>query len=169
LGRLLEKDAVTVSLADPRSNECLLLSDHSWAELNLLYGDVDRAEFFALDFSGAGSAFVVARQQGRAVGCGAIRRLAPGIAEIKRIFVEPEARQLGIGREILSALETIARDLGYNALQLETGLRQPAAIRLYEGAGYKPIAAYGRYRDDPMSICYEKIIARRRETEQVSP
>jgi putative acetyltransferase len=158
-----------VSLANPRSDECLLLSDHSWSELNGLYGDVDRAEFSALDFSGAGSAFVVARHDGRAVGCGAIRPLAPGVAEVKRIFVEPEARQRGIGRKILSALETIGRDLGYNALQLETGLRQPAAIRLYGGAGYNRIAAYGRYRGDPMSICYEKIIARNTEMKQVRP
>jgi hypothetical protein len=57
----------------------------------------------------------------------------------------------------------IGRDLGYNALHLEAGLRQPAAIRLYGGAGYNRIAAYGRYRGDPMSICYEKIIARNRE------
>jgi putative acetyltransferase len=158
LGRLIEKNAVTVSLADPRSEECLLLSDHSWSELNRLNGDVDSAEFFALDFSGAGSAFVVARQNGRAVGCGAIRRLAPGVAEIKRIFVEPEARQLGIGRKILSALETIGRDLGYSALQLETGVRQPAAIRLYERAGYQRILVYGQYRDDPLSVCFKKVV-----------
>lgn len=156
---LADRAAVTISLADPRSAESLFLSDHSWAELNRLYGDVDRAEFFALDFSGPGSAFVVARQNGRAVGCGAIRPLAPGVAEVKRIFVEPEVRHLGIGREIISVLETVARDLGYTALQLETGLRQPAAIRLYEKAGYQRIPVYGQYRDDPLSVCFGKVLA----------
>lgn len=156
MGHLTEKNTVTVSLVDPRGDECLFLSDHSWSELNRLYGDVDRAEFFALDFSGARSAFVIARQNGRAVGCGAIRQLASGVAEIKRVFVEPAARQLGIGRKILAALESIARDLGYKALQLETGVRQPAAIRLYETAGYQRIPGYGRYRDDPMSVCFKK-------------
>jgi GNAT superfamily N-acetyltransferase len=127
---MTDNELIIVSRGDPHSKECLLLSDHSWAELNRLYGDVDRAEFFTLDFSGAGSAFVVAHQNRRPVGCGAIRQLTPGVGEIKRVFVEPETRQLGIGRKILLALETIGRDLGYNALQLETGLRQPAAIRL---------------------------------------
>jgi GNAT superfamily N-acetyltransferase len=63
-----------------------------------------------------------------------------------------------LGRLILPALETIGRDLGYNALQLETGVRQPAAIRLYEKAGYRRIPAYGRYRDDPMSVCFKKVL-----------
>jgi putative acetyltransferase len=155
---IADTSTVTIALADPRSAECLLLTDHSWAELNRLYGDVDRAEFFALDFSGAGSAFVVARQNGRAVGCGAFRPFAPGVAEVKRIFVEPEVRHLGIGRKIMSILETVARDLGYTALQLETGLRQPAAIRLYEKAGYQRIPVYGQYRDDPLSVCFGKVL-----------
>jgi putative acetyltransferase len=155
---MADNELIIISRASPRSAECSLLTDHSWSELNRLYGDVDKAEFFALDFCGDGSVFAVARQNGRAVGCGAIRQLVPGVAEIKRIFVEPETRQLGIGRKILSALETIGGDLGYNALQLETGLRQPAAIRLYEKAGYQRIPAYGRYRNDPLSVCFGKVL-----------
>jgi len=156
LGRLTEKNAVTVSLAHPRSDECLLLSDHWWSEVNRLYGNVDRAEFFALDFSGAGSAFVVARQNGQAAGCGAIRQLAPGVAEVKRIFVEPEARQLGIGRKILSALETIGCHLGYNALQLETGRAKlpPRGIDLWRdgSTGTSPAPP-------PSNGCYSKLAA----------
>jgi N-acetylglutamate synthase-like GNAT family acetyltransferase len=52
------------------------------------------------------------RRNGQAIGCGAIRQLDSAVAEVKRIFVESEARRLGIGRKILSALETIGRDLG---------------------------------------------------------
>jgi putative acetyltransferase len=156
---MTDQELITISRADPRTEECLLLSEHSWAELNRLYGDVDRADFFSLDFTGPTAAFVVARQSGRALGCGAVREYAPRIAEIKRIFVEPEARGLGIGRKILSMLEMIAVDYGYHALQLETGVRQPAAIRLYEAAGYEHIPAYGRYRNDPLSVCFGKVLS----------
>ncbi len=76
------------------------------------------------------------------------------------MFVEPEMRRLGIGRKIMSALEEIARELKYDALQLETGLRQPPAIRLYASAGYERIAPYGRYRDDPLSVCFKKNLSR---------
>ena len=155
---MTDNELIIVSRTDPRCEECLLLSEHSWTELHQLYGDIDRAEFFALDFTVAGSAFVIARQSGQPVGCGAIRQFAPGVAEIKRIFVEPGTRQRGLGRRILSALEVIARDFGYKALQLETGLRQPAAIRLYEAAGYQRIPAYGRYCNDPLSVCFGKVL-----------
>jgi hypothetical protein len=54
--------------------------------------------------------------------------------------------------------ETIGRDFACNAFQLETGLRQPTAFRLCEGAGHNRMAAYGRYRDDPMSIAMKKLL-----------
>lgn len=154
----VESELISVSRVDPRSEECLLLNEHSWVELSQLYRDLDRTEFFALDFRSAGSAFVVARQDERALGCGAIRPFAPEVAEVKRIYVEPEARGFGIGRKILSTLEVIASELGYNALQLETGVRQPVAIRLYEEMGYQRIEAYGKYRDDPLSVCFAKTL-----------
>jgi len=154
----VEPEVIKISKADPYSEECRLLSEHSWRELNQLYDNVDRTEFFALDFTGPGSAFVVARKNERAVGCGAIRPFAPEVAEVKRIYVEPKARGCGIGRKVLAALEVIALDLGYSALQLETGLRQPAAIHLYKVMGYHHIAAYGKYRDDPMSVCFAKTL-----------
>ena len=103
-----------------------------------------------------GSAFVLARQQKHPVGCGAIRRLRGNVAEVRRIFVQPEARGLGIGARILAELEIVARVLGYTRMRLATGLRQPAAIRLYEKAGYQRIALYGRYRGNPFIVCFQK-------------
>ncbi len=155
---MTDKGIVTIAFADPRSEESRRLSALSWAEQNGLYGEIDRDEFLAVDFTGAGSAFVLARHNDRAVGCGAIRPLRDEVAEVRRMFVESEARGLGIGGKILSVLETIGRDLGYEVLQLETGLRQPAAIQLYEKAGYKRIPAYGRHRDNPLSVGFQKII-----------
>lgn len=151
-------EEIVVSRADPRSDISVRLSEQSWTELNELYADIDRTEFFALDFTDPGSAFVLAHRRGQAVGCGAIRQFSPGVGEIKRIFVEPQCRGLSIGQKILATLEMIASDFGYKALRLETGLRQPTAIRLYERAGYERIPNYGRYRDDPLSVCFGKVL-----------
>jgi len=152
----LEGGRVTVALADSSAPESLLLFEHLWKELGQLYGNTGPCEFKPADVLGAGSAFVVARLDGRPVGCGAVRPLAPGVAEVKRMFVEPEARGLGVGRRILQELEREAGVLGYVALRLETGVKQPAAIALYEGAGYRRVERYGVYADDPLSVCMEK-------------
>lgn len=82
----------------------------------------------------------------------------PGVAEVKRMFVDPSARGQGVAGQILATLEAIARQAGYRAVQLETGLRQPEAIRLYEKAGYHPIPNYGQYANEPLSVCFEKYL-----------
>ena len=97
---------------------------------------------------------LVARQpDGTPVGCGALRPLEPGVAEVKRMYVVPEARGRGVSRALLAALEAAAVDRGWTTLRLETGPRQPEAIGLYESAGYRPIAAFGRYVEEPDAGC----------------
>ena len=92
---------------------------------------------------------LVARDTGgEALGCGALRPLEDGVAEIKRMYVVPAARGRGLSKLVLAGLEAAARDRGWTTLRLETGPRQPEAIALYEGAGYRPIAAFGPYADD---------------------
>jgi GNAT superfamily N-acetyltransferase len=151
-----ESQRVCVRLADPSSPESLQLFQHLWEELGRLYGHTGPCEFVPADVEGAGDAFVIARLDKQPVGCGAIRPLEPGVAEIKRMFIEPAARRRGIGQRILLELEKVAGVLGYVTVRLETGLRQPEAIRLYERAGYKRIECYGMYAEDPLSICMEK-------------
>ena len=92
---------------------------------------------------------LVARDAGgEAVGCGALCPLRDGLAEIKRMYAVPAARGRGLSKLVLAGLEAAARDRGWTTLRLETGPRQPEAIALYEGAGYRPIAAFGPYADD---------------------
>ena len=93
-----------------------------------------------------------------AVGCAGIRRRDDAVCELKRMFVAPAARGRGVGRALLEALEEEAVERGYAALWLETGLRQPEAISLYESAGYEPIAPYGLYKDEPLSRCFAKAL-----------
>ncbi|GAB2958140.1 GNAT family N-acetyltransferase [Amycolatopsis acidiphila] len=100
--------------------------------------------------------FVVAREDGRAVGCGALRLLQDGAAEIKRMYVLPEARGSGVAVAILRELEARADRLGVATLKLETGTAQPDAIRFYEREGYRQIENFGPYQGEPLSRCYAR-------------
>jgi putative acetyltransferase len=108
------------------------------------------------DIADSGVVFLVARVRGQAVGCGAVRRLEAEAGEVKRMFVLPEFRGRGIAKRILRELESIALELGFKILRLETGSRQPEAINLYASMGYREIPPYGEYAGDPFSVCFEK-------------
>jgi GNAT superfamily N-acetyltransferase len=95
---------------------------------------------------------------GTAVGCGALRKLDEEHGEIKRMFVQPASRGSGAAAAILRRLEEYARQLGWTRLVLETGHRQPDAVRFYEREGYRSIPPFGYYADSPNSLCYEKIL-----------
>jgi GNAT superfamily N-acetyltransferase len=93
------------------------------------------------------------------VACGGVRRLAPGVAELKRMYVHPDHRRQGLSRVLLAALEEVAAGLGHAELRLETGDRQPEAVALYDATGYTRIAGYGHYRGSPENVCFAKRLA----------
>jgi len=147
---------IVVTVESPHGADALALIRSLSAELGARYGDDGAGAFKPSDVDVAGAAFVVARLDGRPVGCGALRPLGPGVGEVKRMFVEPPMRGRGISRLILHKIETVAVEFGYRALRLETGLHQPEAIGLYETAGYRRVPRYGIYVDNPLSVCFEK-------------
>lgn len=101
--------------------------------------------------------FFVARREGAVVGCGAlVLGDRDGTAELKRMFVDPAARGLKVGRELLCAMEAHARGIGLRVLRLETGIRQPVALALYESAGFNRRGAFPPYQQDPLSVFMEK-------------
>ena len=100
--------------------------------------------------------FLVVRDEGRAVGCGGVTRFDETRAELKRMYVVPEARWRGLGRLLLESLEDEARQLGYTGIVLETGKDQQESLGLYTSAGYEPIPCYGAYAGQPISRCFEK-------------
>jgi GNAT superfamily N-acetyltransferase len=105
---------------------------------------------------------LVARDDdGTPVGCGALRPLEPGAAELKRMYVVPAARGRGISRLLLVALEAEAAAWGWTTLRLETGTRQPAAVGLYTAAGYRPVEAFGHYVTDDTddSLYFARVLA----------
>lgn len=99
---------------------------------------------------------VVAYSGDAPVGCGALRELEPEVGEIKRMFVVPEARGHGVARRMLEELEAQGRVLGYSALRLGSGVRQPEALALYESCGYRRIPLFGDYEGAELCVCYEK-------------
>ena len=100
--------------------------------------------------------FLVARRDGAAVGCGALRVDAEGYGEVKRMFVLPSARGLKLGRRLLDRIEAEARRERLTCLRLETGIHQPEALGLYRAAGYVEREPFGDYRPDPLSVFMEK-------------
>ena len=101
---------------------------------------------------------VVAYENETAVGCGAFKEYEPNVAEIKRMYVRENTRGRGIAGRILSELESWANELNFSECILETGLKQPEAIRLYEKSGYERIPNYGQYAGVENSVCMRKSI-----------
>ncbi len=128
------------------------------ADLLDRYGMEDPDEPAPVDLAPPRGVFLVACTDDGPVGCGGIREHTGDIAELKRMYVVPAARRLGIARSLLAELERRAVALAYARVRLETGVRQPEAIALYESCGYVAIERYGHYRVSPMSRCFEKVL-----------
>lgn len=101
---------------------------------------------------------VLAYEEGKPVGCGSIKEYEPVVMEIKRMFVLPECRGMGIASKVLAELENWANNLSFQKCILETGVKQPEAIGLYKKSGYKFIPNYGQYAGVKESVCFEKHI-----------
>jgi GNAT superfamily N-acetyltransferase len=121
-------------------------------EYVLRYGGRDAAGVDPGEFAPPAGLFLVAEVDGAPAGCGGWRLHAPGVAELKRMYVEPEFRRHGIARRVLGALEETAARAGHRHLLLNSGGRQPEALALYARAGYTPVAGYGIYADSPEAV-----------------
>jgi putative acetyltransferase len=104
-------------------------------------------------------AFFVARYAGQPSGCGGVKIFPGDYGEVKRMFVRPDFRGLGIAKAILKHLEGYTAARGAPWLRLETGIYQTEAIGLYESYGFQRCSPFGEYREDPMSIYFEKPIS----------
>jgi ribosomal protein S18 acetylase RimI-like enzyme len=140
--------------------DALRLIEEVQAEYVVRYGSRDETPLDPLMFEPPDGSFFVAYLEGDPVATGAWRRssvVAFGTdrtAEVKRMYVVPAARGRGVARRMLAHLEASAQEHGAEAVVLETGLRQPEAIALYESSGYEPVPSFGYYRDAPLSRCY---------------
>ena len=99
---------------------------------------------------------VIAYQDKKPIGCGAIKEFDTQTMEVKRMYVVKSERGNGIASTILKELENWAKEMAYSRCILETGIRQPDAIRLYQKNNYKLIPNYGQYIGVDNSLCFEK-------------
>jgi putative acetyltransferase len=156
----LPEDAlIAIARESPRQDDVIALIRQSDALMQSLYPAesnhlVDVESLAALNVH-----FLVAREQGRALGCGAFVLGEAGQAEMKRVFVDPTARGKGVARVLMEGLEREAAQLGVTLMQLETGIKQPEAIALYRKFGYAERGPFGNYQPDPLSLFMEKRLA----------
>lgn len=111
------------------------------------------AQFNKIDRNGH---VIIARVDGVAAGCGAIKSFADGVAEVKRMYTRPAFRGKGIAKYVLHALEQWAVELNCHSCILETGVKQKEAIGLYGGSGYVRTPNYGQYEGKANSLCFRK-------------
>jgi putative acetyltransferase len=148
----------SITAEDPSSPDASELIAELDAHLEPLYARESRHGFSVQKLIADGVAFFVIRDDGLPAGCGGINLVGSDYGEIKRMYVRPEFRGRGLGKLMLDHLALHARSHGIDVLRLETGIHQHAAIRLYEQEGFQRIPPFGDYRDDPVSLCYEKRI-----------
>ena len=136
------------------------------ADLASRYGESDQSPVEAIEFDPPEGGFFVAYLGGQPVACAGWRtrshfstgedesEFGDDVAEIKRMYATATVRGSGVSAALLTAVEDAARTHGMRRMILETGRRQPEAMRFYEKYGYQEIPSYGYYKDEPDSVCY---------------
>jgi DNA-binding MarR family transcriptional regulator/GNAT superfamily N-acetyltransferase len=144
--RLLRLAEIEVAVADPAGADARRVIAAFVAELDgrLEHGfDPARSRpVDPADLRPPRGAFLLATLHGQPVGCGSVRLVGDGTAEIRRMWTAPETRGLGLGRRLLAALERWATETGATAARLETNRALVQAIALYRSAGYREVAPF---------------------------
>jgi DNA-binding MarR family transcriptional regulator/GNAT superfamily N-acetyltransferase len=148
--RLLNLSFTNISVEDPDSPDAKWCVAQYFAELGERFEegfDVGRSiRADAEELRSPRGAFLIARLDGRPVGCGAVKRIESGVGSIKRMWVSRDLRGSGVGRRLLLALEREAAALGMQTVRLETNRSLHEAQALYRRNGYQEVAAFN---DDP--------------------
>lgn len=151
--------AVTIAIENPLQDDVRVLVAELDEYLSAL--SPPEANFFlsAEQLAEPSTTVWVARDGGRAVGCGALKRHDSRIAEVKRMFTREECRGNGVGRRILGEIVNTALSEGIEELVLETGDRHPDAWAIYEKAGFVRCGPVLDYPDSEYSVFYHKQLA----------
>ena len=147
---------LTVGIEAPQQADVLDLLRQSDAYSASLYPVEGRKPLGTAALSAPGVHVLVARLGGMAVGCCALIEQGGGVGELKRMIVDEGARQQGVGRTLLTAVETVAVRIGLYLIQMEVGARSTGAHALYRMAGYRDRGPFGTHRLSPHSIFLEK-------------
>lgn len=148
-----------ISPEHPDTDDARLLIEELESHLAPLYPQVNRFGYSADKLIQQGVAFFVTRQDGAPAGCGGVQFYGMEYGELKRMFVRPQFRGLGLGKLMLEHLEGHTRKHNIPLLRLETGIYQKEAIVLYERMGYRTCPPFGEYTTSPLNMFFEKKIA----------
>ena len=144
--RLLLASMVDVAIEDPTTPDAVWCIEQYFSELNTRFeAGFDPAKSIPADaheLVPPRGALLIARLRGRPIGCGALKFHPGAPAELKRMWVAPEARGLGLGRRLLLELERHAKQAGTRVVRLETNRTLKEAIQLYRSSGYREVAAF---------------------------
>ena len=150
---------ITIEAAPPDAAEALQLLTELDASLNPhLYPLASRHAFSVAQLVQQRVAFFVTRVEGAPAGCGGLKLFDGEYGEVKRMYVRPAYRGLGLGQAMLEHLAAYAQARQIPLLRLETGIYQTNAIRLYERFGFQRRAPFGEYGEDPLSVYFEKAL-----------
>ena len=152
---------ISIIRTDSDNPDFIALVKHLDAELAVIDGD-DHSFYDQFNKIDKIRYALVAFEDGRPVGCGAIKMYDHDTVEVKRMYTLPEGRGKGIATQILAELEAWAAELGYQKCILETGIRQPDAISLYKKNGYRLIPNFGQYAEVENSVCFEKELGQKK-------
>ncbi|MFF0339189.1 GNAT family N-acetyltransferase [Kribbella sp. NPDC004875] len=144
-------EGVELRAVPPTDPAVLDLTTAQQAELAAMYGADQPLVALHPDV-----AFTLLAVDGAPVGCVGLQPVAPGLGEIKRMYVVPSARGWGLSRVLLDAVEAAALSSGMTRLRLETGTKQVEAIALYTNHGYRPTPPYPPFENEVASLCYAK-------------
>lgn len=148
--RLLTASLVTFDVIDPRSRDAVSCLERYFAEIDERFEEGFHVEHSLVpdagEFTPPTGLFVVARLRDEPIGCGALKMRGQGPADIKRMWVDPAARGLGVGRRLLTELERHAGSRGVSVVRLETNRTLTEAIAMYRSAGYREVEAFN---DEP--------------------
>ena len=148
--------SVLIELAAPDSADAIALIEELEAHLAPQYPSESRHGLSVEQLIAQSVAFFVVRQDGIAAACGGVRLEGPEYGELKRMYVRPAFRGMGLAKQLVEGLAAYACKQGVPLLRLETGIHQHEAIGLYERMGFHRIPPFGEYRADPLSLFFEK-------------
>lgn len=137
--------SIDVGVADPTLPEASALIAALDRYLGQLYQPDENHLLDPEQLKASDIRFLLARQDGHAVGCGALRIDPAGYGEVKRMYVDPARRGQGVAKQVMAALEQVARAERIGLLKLETGALQPEALALYRRLGFTPCGSFGDY------------------------
>jgi len=149
----------TITLERPDTSDAIMLIEELESHLAPFYPTTSRHGYSVEKLIKQGVAFFVTRQDGTPAGCGGAQFFGNEYGELKRMFVRPQFRRLGLAKLMLEHLQSHTLQHNIPLLRLETGIHQKEAISLYQSMGYQSCPPFGGYTASPLNVFFEKKIA----------